>query len=95
MRGYHEFSPMYCIAGFLCEDFNLVIGSTHNIKIHKVFNTLHFVTRMYFAITKLSIFKLLQVHINRANRLCKCVNISILIQLIDKMGVPIYTSKHR
>ena len=42
---------LYRIAGFLCEDFNLAIGLAHNIKIRQVFNVLHFVTCIHFAIS--------------------------------------------
>ena len=43
-------------SGFLCEDFNLAIGFTRNIKICKVFNALHFVTHVHFGVilTKLN-----------------------------------------
>ena len=41
-----EEPQVYRIAGFSCEDFNLAIGLTSNIKIRKVFNMLHFVTRL-------------------------------------------------
>ena len=50
------FSSIYRIAGFLCEDFYLAIRSIHSIKICKVFNALHFVSYVHFAIimTKLN-----------------------------------------
>ena len=37
---------IYCTADFLREDFNHVNGLIREIKIHVVFNTLHFVSRL-------------------------------------------------
>ena len=47
----HELLPkkskiMYCTAVFLREDFNLANGLIREIKIRKLFNMLHFVSRL-------------------------------------------------